>query len=333
MKETTKKHLSLILRIIVAVVLLAYLFVKIDIMDVWDKLKNAQIGLMITAILLYAIICVMAIIRWNLLLLVHKVRVSYMRLTELFFIGLFFNNAMPGSTGGDIIKAYYTAKETKTHKPEAVTTVFIDRIVGIIGLLTIGLFALMFNLKNPAFQNIAIFLLCLFVTMIIFTPLFLSKNLMKKVPLLQHLIEKLPFGDMIKRIYHTFYTYKSHKKTIVYGILLSMGLQAIFIVAIAIMGQSIGMELKLHYYFLFIPIIATIAALPVSVSGLGVNESLYVYCFSLVGATEESSLAIALLGRLILMIWSIPGWYFYMTAGKNKLSEQEIQQEIKGFQL
>ncbi len=332
MKGTTKKHLSLALRIVVAVGLLAYLFTKIDIVDLWDKLKHARIGLMVSALALYSVICVLAIMRWNLLLLVHQVRISYRRLTELFFIGLFFNNAMPGLTGGDIIKAYYTAKETQHHKPEAVTTVFIDRIVGVIGLLTLGLIALMFNLQNPEFRNIAIFLFCLFIAMLIFTPVFLSKKIMKKVPFLKHLIEKLPFGDMIKRVYHAFYKYKSHKAAIIYGIILSMMLQGIFIFAISVMGTSIGMDIKLQYYFLFIPIISTIAALPVSVSGLGVNESLYVYCFGLVGATEESSLAIALLGRLILMTWSIPGWFCYMTAGKDKLSEQEIEQEVKGLE-
>lgn len=332
MNENLKKHISLVLRIVVAVGLLVYLFSKINIDDLWDKIKFANHGLIILAVSLYSIICVLAIIRWKILLLVHHVVLTNYRLMELFFIGLFFNNAMPGLTGGDIIKAYYTAKETEHHKPEAVTTVFIDRIVGIMGLLTLGLIALMFNLNNPKFRSIAIFLFCIFLALMIFTPLFLNKTLMKKVPFLLHLIKKLPFADTLNRIYHTFYKYKSHKRVIVYGIVLSMMLQGIFIVMVSIMGHAIGMDVKLQYYFLFIPIISTIAALPISVSGLGVNESLYVYCFGLVNASEESALAIALLARLVLIVWSIPGWYFYMISSKDKISDEAIEKEVKGLE-
>src|SRR6201997_3882481 len=41
------------------------------------------------------------IIRWHILLRVQGMRIGWLRLSQLFFVGLFFNLFMPGYTGGD----------------------------------------------------------------------------------------------------------------------------------------------------------------------------------------------------------------------------------------
>jgi len=320
-----KKKIFLIIRILIAVLLLSYLLFNIDLGEFWNQIRYATPWLIILGLSVYSIIAVLAIIRWKLLLDVHHVYPSWAKLTKLFFVGLFFNNAMPGLTGGDVIKAYYVAKETDQHKPEAVTTVFIDRIVGVVGLIMIGLIALMFNLQNPQFRKLAIILCCLFAAIMFFTPLFLSKNLLRKIPFL----DKIPFAETLKRIYHTFYKYKTHKSVIIFGLLLSMTLQCLYIIMVALMGKSISLnELHISHYFLFIPVISTISALPLSISGLGVNEQLYVYCFGLVGAGKESAFAIALMARFALLLWGLPGWFFYMALGDKNVSGEMMQREI-----
>jgi len=52
-------------------------------------------------------------------------------------VGSFYNSFMPGSTGGDLVKAYYAAKHT-THRTRAVMTVIIDRILGLLALIILG---------------------------------------------------------------------------------------------------------------------------------------------------------------------------------------------------
>jgi len=324
-----KKKIFMLARIAVAVILLIYLFTKIDIIHFWDTIMHADYLLILAGLSLYFIIAVLAIMRWQFLLAVHNVKPPFLKLAKLFFIGLFFNNAMPGLTGGDIVKGYYVAKETKRHKPEAVTTVFIDRIVGVAALLMIGIIALAFNLDNLVLRKLAEFIMLLFALMIVFLPIIFSKRIMKRIPFLNKFLDILPFKEIILRIYHTFYKYKSHFHVIVLGIILSIILQGIYIIMVYMLGISIGLKsVGLINYFMFIPIISTIAALPVSVSGLGVNEQLYVYCFGIVGGSKEGALAIALMARLVLLIWSIPGWFFYMAAGNTEISEDQMKKEI-----
>lgn len=327
-----KKKIFLLLRILIAVLLLGYLFYTIDIKEFWEQIKHASPLLISIGLALYIVTASLAIVRWKLLLDVHNIKTSNWKLTKLFFVGLFFNIAMPGLTGGDVIKAYYVSKETKDHKPEAVTTVFIDRLVGITGLIMIGIIALMFNLDNPQFRKVAVVLFCFFLLILVFTPIFLSKRILKNIPFLSLLIDKLPFAHTLKRIYDTFYKYRSHKMTVVFGLILSMMLQGANIITVYFMGRAIGLELPITYYFLFIPVISTIAALPISISGLGVNEGLYVYCFGLVGVAEPSALAISLMARFVIIIWSLPGWFFYMTIEDKNISEEEMQHEVHAIE-
>jgi hypothetical protein len=45
---------------------------------------------------------------------------------EISLVAHFFNSFLLGSTGGDLMKAYYAARETHHKKTEAVMTVFAD---------------------------------------------------------------------------------------------------------------------------------------------------------------------------------------------------------------
>ncbi|MCP5462416.1 MAG: flippase-like domain-containing protein [bacterium] len=328
MNKSAKKHFFVFLRILIAVVLLGYLLLKVDIQRFWEQLQSARFSLMCIGVLLYAVTAYLAIIRWKVLLQVHSVILTFSELTKLFFVGLFFNNAMPGLTGGDIIKAYYVARHTAHNKTEAVATVFIDRIIGIFALFVIGIITLMFNLKNPDFRKIALFLTIVFISILVFLAIFFNKHLLKKIPFLLKIIDLFPFKDMLIRIYEAFYKYKSHPYAVVYSLVLSILLQGVFIFIVSLFGIALSLDVHFLHYFLFIPIISTISALPVSISGLGVSEQLYVYCFGLVGAQSEGSLALALMARLILVIWSLPGWYFYMTMGELKVSEETMEKEI-----
>jgi hypothetical protein len=60
---------------------------------------------------------------------------SWGRATGITFVAQFFNSFLLGSTGGDVIKALYAARETHHKKTEAVVTVFVDRLLGLWAML------------------------------------------------------------------------------------------------------------------------------------------------------------------------------------------------------
>ena len=50
---------------------------------------------------------------------------------------MFYNQFLPGGTGGDIIKTYLLLKETPGKKTGALLAVLFDRLIGLIGLISI----------------------------------------------------------------------------------------------------------------------------------------------------------------------------------------------------
>src|SRR6201984_394233 len=79
------------------------------------------------------------IVRWQILMRVQGMYMSWRRAIMLFFVGLFFNLFMPGYTGGDFARLYYLMREFPDKKKEAILTVVMDSVVGMAALVLTAL--------------------------------------------------------------------------------------------------------------------------------------------------------------------------------------------------
>src|SRR5437660_4780562 len=102
-----------------------------------EAIRNAQYRWVVMGILAYLIVEIAAAFRWHVLLKVQKISLSLPSLTGLFFIGMFYNQFLPGGTGGDIIKSYYLLTETPDKKAGALLAVVFDRFIGLVALVAI----------------------------------------------------------------------------------------------------------------------------------------------------------------------------------------------------
>src|SRR5262249_56590441 len=100
-----------------------------------EALRNAEYRWVVMSMLAYGVVEAAAAFRWHVLLKVQQIRLSVPRLTGLFFIGLFYNQFLPGGTGGDIIKSYYLLQETPDKKAGALLAVGFDRFIGLLALV------------------------------------------------------------------------------------------------------------------------------------------------------------------------------------------------------
>src|SRR5467141_1731513 len=100
-------------------------------------LQEADYRWVAAAIVAYIVVEIAAAIRWQILLRVQKIRLNLPRLTGLFLIGMFYNQFLPGGTGGDIIKSYLLLKETPDRKAGALLAVVFDRFIGLVALVAI----------------------------------------------------------------------------------------------------------------------------------------------------------------------------------------------------
>src|SRR6266478_8697340 len=102
-----------------------------------EALRNAHFSWVAFGILAYVVVEIAAAFRWHVLLKVQGIHLSFLRLSGLFLIGMFYNQFLPGGTGGDIIKSYYLLKETPDKKAGALLAVVFDRFIGLVALVVI----------------------------------------------------------------------------------------------------------------------------------------------------------------------------------------------------
>jgi uncharacterized protein (TIRG00374 family) len=92
---------------------------------------------LLVAIFILPLNYVLTSVRWHLLLESLGIRISPFRTLVINLVGAFYNAFMPGTTGGDLIKAYYASKHT-THRTRAVLSVLIDRAIGLLALILVS---------------------------------------------------------------------------------------------------------------------------------------------------------------------------------------------------
>jgi glycosyltransferase 2 family protein len=119
-------------------------------------LQTADYRWVCVGVLAYLVVEIAAAVRWQILLRVQKIHLSIPRLSGLFLIGMFYNQFLPGGTGGDIIKSYLLLKETDK-KAGALLAVVFDRLIGLVGLvvITVTLVSLRFDLLWRTPQTVA----------------------------------------------------------------------------------------------------------------------------------------------------------------------------------
>src|SRR5204862_6497609 len=130
-----------------------------------QALTHARFEWLAAGILAYLVVEVAAAFRWQILLKVQGIDLKFGRLSALFLIGMFYNQFLPGGTGGDIIKSYLLLKETPDKKAGALLAVVFDRLIGLVALvaITVTLVSLRFDIlsKSPETRRLLWILLFL----------------------------------------------------------------------------------------------------------------------------------------------------------------------------
>ena len=142
--------------------------------------RDIKLAWFVPAFLIMGLIPLIGATRFRWLLAVQGVHITLGRSLQLTFLGNFFNNFMLGLTGGDVVKAYSVARET--HKrTEAVITVFLDRIVGLVALALLAALMVAINYRDPKFAGAALYVWAFLVGAIFITLTLYSRTLRHKV--------------------------------------------------------------------------------------------------------------------------------------------------------
>lgn len=241
------------------------------------------------------------------MLRMQKVELPLWNSIKLTFAGNFFNFALPGTTGGDLIKAYYITHYTH-HKTEAVTSVFLDRVVGLLSLVIMAGGMIVFTQDPSQFLKLGITLALIIGGLALFGVVVFSGRIRRALRL-RDLVQRLPMHEQLLRIGAATLALRQHKMLLLASILITFGLQGIAMASAVLMAWAMGLQGTFAFIFICVAIGFLVAAVPIAPpQGIGVMESVYVMLLAYDTRNSASqAVALAVAVRLIQLIWALPG--------------------------
>lgn len=277
-------------------------------------IQNAKPSWTVWAVLMMGPVTFILAWRLRLLLATQEIPLSFRDALLLTFAGNFFNFAMPGSTGGDLYKAYHIAKRT-TKRVQGVTIVFLDRVVGLISFLIIAAVVLMFAGSTGRIGIYGQVVGYLTVGLVVAGLLFFSRR-MRALFRYEKLLEKLPFADKLRHIDETTFSFRYHIGEALLSLLLTLVSHACLVTYIYFLAKAFGIEpfgkyteLDLYFTVLISSVVGFLfAAIPISFQGFGLMEAVFIRVMVQGNWCDYSTmLALTLSTRLVQIVWSLPG--------------------------
>ncbi len=307
----TKKLLFNILRVIISIGLILFLFwlMRGNIDSVVSTIKRTnKLVFFISFLCVVSGMLLLGLRLWTIMMAQH-LNVTLKEAIYLTFIGQFFSNFLPTANGGDIVKAYYASKKTGK-KIHSVACILMDRLLGtftlILMVFVVSFFVKVTRVNKPLTTFLLVALLASFA---IFTVLF-SRRVAKKVPFLGFISRVFNAEGKMKGLYDIIYNYKKHPKLLLNAMGISFLLQAIMFFAVYLITKSLKFSISLGLVFLLMPIISTAAMAP-SINGLGVREGSFVIFFGpFIG--KEGAFALSLLWLGLNFSVSLIGGVLYL---------------------
>lgn len=284
-----------VLKLLVSSLSLYVVFLKADLNQIKAMLWKIGLVPFLFASLLYIASICGASLRWKLLL---PERFTFRRLFSLYLIGSFFSTFLPGVIGGDVVKAYYLNKDAKKLSL-TLASVFMDRYLGYVGLIIIGMAAYPFSLRyfGGSVYKWVMPLIC--VAFVIGSVLFFGLKLGKRF-------------KTVSEFYEYFVMLKAKKDVMVKAVAISLGIQAMGIIAVAVLASAMGEKIPVLMLLVFLPIIITITTIPISISGLGVREGSFVVLLGLIGVRPAVATSLSLSWFFSTFLGSMPGLLAYL---------------------
>ncbi|MDA0748605.1 MAG: lysylphosphatidylglycerol synthase transmembrane domain-containing protein [bacterium] len=293
-----------LLKATVSLALLAWILCRIDVGTALSLFQNLSPVWIATALALGVGGFLISALKWSLL---PGVSGSFFHLLKLFWIGAFFNNLLPGRTGGDLVRAYGISRNAPD-KIGAALTVALDRGLNLVALVVLALVALLAypqGLPALARQNLLLALGLFSMTGILAILL---------IPAIAHRfsehtrIRRLLDGTtaaltgLLQRPVCTMQTF----------VLALLYQSAVILVNYAV-ARALGLQIEPAIFFYLIPVTALVTMAPVTLNGFGLRESAYAFVFTRAGVSAESAVAISLGATLCMIVLSLVGGIFYAT--------------------
>lgn len=301
-----RRRMSLAVRWIVTLGLLALVAVHIDLQQLAGMLSQINWGWALLAALGALTDRVVATVRWFLLLRVKQFTISFVSLLNLHFAANFIGGFLPTSFGADAARIVMLSRQS-SRTLDTVAASAVDRLVmilttlvaaAVVCLVIVGArvpvalqHAVLVVAAVCAVAAVVVYLLCAFGSMLRLLKVIAGERVYSKVALL----------------YWSMHEYRNQKGTVLISGVLSAFILVLRATVLLWMALAFGVDVAFLECLVIWPIAAVIMMLPVSVGNFGLQEGTYIALLGTVGVTATAAVSISLLDHLLARLVVLPG--------------------------
>ncbi len=275
-------------------ILFVFILTKVDLATIFSQLKNLNPALFLMAIPLILPATLLRTVRWQIFL---KSQNIHLPLKESFFIYLYaiFWGSVTPAKSGEFSKILYLKEKGYSYK-EGFANTLMDRLFDVFSILVLGYSSLLFF--DNFFQKEIYFLsIALIVVVIILILIFFQKNLFKK------LLKKIKLDDFFTTLKSTI-----NLRSFFWATLLSIGAWTIYFFQVYLLGLSINLNTSFILISLAVSISSLLNLLPITISGIGTRDLVFILILGNISTTKESAIALSSLVLSIFLINGLIGW-------------------------
>jgi len=255
--------------------------------------------------------------RWRGVLAAIDARISFKNAFVFWYIGAFFNQTLPSSVGGDVVRGYLAYKRGLGFAP-VLSSLVLERVVTVLALVVLvaGLTPFVADALQGGvwFQRLTLAALAAAVagTALLMVldrlPVALSRfRIIKGLVVLA--------GDARRALLHPANATRALGWSLLGHINLSL--------VAYLLARALHIDVSLMNCMVLFPPVLLAQIVPISLAGWGVREGAVVAIFALAGVAANEALALSILYGLVMAATSFPGVVLWLVSGRRTLKDAE----------
>ena len=254
------------------------------------------------------------ILRWKLFLHMLHLDVRIGEVTRLFFIGAFFNQFLPGTTGGDLVRLLYLMRDHPGHRTAGFLSVAVDRLIALLVLVAMGLgFAWSRSAWFASSIAVGYSMKVFAIVLLVMGVGLIASFIVTRRHLIGRLPARFPMRAQIVKLSKLWQLCIANRRESLLGTFYTVPMLLSYFSAFYFAGLAFTAKVTFLDMTSIMPLVTAVSSLPISLNGLGVREALFEkLLLQLCGVPEGTGLLISITGMCVYLVWALPGGIFYI---------------------
>ena len=285
----------------------AYILWKIDVGKTIDVLRDAQLEYFFAAIAIMIVTVWPMAWRWQKLLDGRGIHERLRWLLRAYFTAYTAGQVLPTSVGGDAMRIFETSRRHPGHGGPIAGSVLLERALG--GAATLALAAVGFVLAIGHY-DVGAYLwveLGFVVATLVLAVVLFSRRARGPLRLSVPILRRLRLERPVRAVYEGIHGYRNHPWLLVGVTVLTLGIQAVRVLAIWLTGKAVGVDLAPRAYYVMGPLLFLVMLVPFTINGLAVREAFFVSFLGQLGVDADAAFATGFLFFVVTIALALPG--------------------------